>query len=369
MFNKDGEVDEQFIQANLCWLVTDNMEALLAKGKPIRCTGSTSEVFKFIEKSLKENKLVVISQDVNTAHDHHFAVIGMKGMIIVVEHLSDRCNAVEVYEPDQFSKLYSDIFMGKAPDTFYKRVSKKVISALAFDRKTMSAELVINYIRESKKPKKINLSFRGEPVSNYRATFEESVIEEPKIPKSLRKQYAEYIRLVEAYEGKKINPDDPVHIAIFLDPADREFTMTTLSQLVDGKHKVQPQLPVLAPAKKPKYSKDYLDFVALHENAYEHETDPDDEYFIKLYDDIVERNHHIAQAMDVIEFREGKKMREQKGKRPTKLKPINIKPKNEEDVFSLSYSDEPSSESSKKSTSTNTTSRGSGFKRRGLMFR
>jgi hypothetical protein len=401
MFEKDGEVDEQFIQANLCWLVTDNMEALLAKGKPTQSKGAYTKVFKFIKDSLHENKLVIVSQDVGTAYDHHFAAIGMKGMILVVEHLQDRCNAIEVYEPDEFAKKYSDIFSGKAPDTFYGIASKKVISALAFNRKTMSAEVVLNYIAESKKPRKINIKFKGKPISEHRATFEESIVEGPKIPKSLRKEYAEYIRLVEAYEGKKIDPNDPVHIAIFMDPADRQFTMQSLREVVESKPKVSYQLPqipvsrVPAPVAKPKYSKDYLDFVALHEKAYEHETDPDDEYFQKIYADPVERKYHIAQATDLIKFREAEQAqiakeeaKEAKAKKESKKVK---KPQAEEDLFSLSFTEEPSSSSeSKKSRSTRSkpgpASRldvskgtankrgvidlsGRGMQRRGLMFR
>ena len=70
MLKNMGEIDEDIIDANICWAVTDNMRELLAIDKPsILESDDPSIIILFMRDQLMKNKLLIILQDPDS-YDH-----------------------------------------------------------------------------------------------------------------------------------------------------------------------------------------------------------------------------------------------------------------------------------------------------------
>lgn len=266
--SKEG-VDEDLLNANICWLVTDNMKALLAKSqKAKQSRGSNSAVLKFIEKELKAQKLVVVSQDQNTSYDHYLALIGTKNDVLLVEHLKDQCNFYQLFSIDEFMDIYKDIVEGKTEDTFYNILRVRAIRAESYDRKNLTPEVVYKYINQKapKSPRFIEIQESNkrlkvpkplpkvpaktiqainaanatkrirllDPVTKKPLTFAESIVQEvPKIPKSQKKEFKDFVKLLKEVEPTSASENDLETIETFLNPRERKAAMNMATQALD----------------------------------------------------------------------------------------------------------------------------------------
>ena len=150
MLQRLGEIEEDIIDASICWAVTDNMRALLelSPRDSIEETSNPLEIYSFLQKELLANALVIVLQDPNSI-DHWFALIGDNGYVHIVEHLAEQCNSVETMELNSFLQYMSGIVVGLLPDRFYNSRSKHIFIMWSFNRRPLTEETVINFIGSS----------------------------------------------------------------------------------------------------------------------------------------------------------------------------------------------------------------------------
>jgi hypothetical protein len=138
-----GEVDEDLITSNICWMVTFNMEGILVgvKTKPM-----VLEHLSQMAIPLYENKLIIIGQDIDS-QDHWFAAIGDNGNVHILEHLQNLCNSVETMKIPDFIKHMEGIERGSIPDRFYHSKGNHKYIIQVFDRKPLTKQVVLDYIK------------------------------------------------------------------------------------------------------------------------------------------------------------------------------------------------------------------------------
>jgi len=155
MLDLHGEVDEDLLNADICWMVTDNITGILTEPskKPniIKFDMPSREnIIKFlsiVRYELNNNKLLVFGQDLQK-DDHWFAVIGDNGNVHIIEHTEEECNFDETMTINDFVYLLERIIIGTLPDRFYKIKSKDhYYQVLIFDRKKLSRQVVVDYIK------------------------------------------------------------------------------------------------------------------------------------------------------------------------------------------------------------------------------
>lgn len=229
------KLEDKFLDAQICWAVTNNMVHLLAKNpkKYTRKTGSNSVVLKFIEKELKANKLVIVTQDESTSWDHHFALIGYGNDVLSIEHLQDQCNFSQTSSIDEFIENYKDVINGQVEDFFYQRVSRKKISAVSYDRKVMNADTVLKYI--GKEPQTMTTqTTTTQPMGVQRELL-----------------FEEFMRLVEEFIGEDPYLEEDAYRIIFSNPTRRNELINTMEAALSKRaptlrRKVKP-LPKIPP--------------------------------------------------------------------------------------------------------------------------
>lgn len=155
MMKQFGEVDEDILDANICWMVTDNMRQLLAVGKPeILETKDVNKTIEFMEKELSKNKLLIVLQD-KDKNDHWFAVIGENtrgdskneiGQVHIVEHTEHTCNYSESMPLRQFLTQMYSIMTGQRPDRFYGKTSLHTFQVMSYNRKMMTINTVDEFL-------------------------------------------------------------------------------------------------------------------------------------------------------------------------------------------------------------------------------
>jgi hypothetical protein len=149
------EVEESLLDANICWMVTDNIRNLLdLQSLETKETNSSIEAVEFSRKHLSQNNLIIVFQDgidendVQIGHDHWYALIGKCGYVYLVEHLMNECNSLQTFILEEYLVLLQGIMDGIIPDNFYGEVSRHLFRGFAHKRKTMSRNVVLNYIKK-----------------------------------------------------------------------------------------------------------------------------------------------------------------------------------------------------------------------------
>ncbi len=147
-----GEVEDDIIHGNICWMVSDNMKELLAINKQPNVTTKSVEDPGFLtvlQDQLMLNRLVILGQDLDDA-DHWFVCIRDKQDVHIIEHLvrNAKNNHVETMKLNKFMKLMRKIMSGEVPDRFYKKKSLHQFLLLSYDRKPMSRQVVLDYINQ-----------------------------------------------------------------------------------------------------------------------------------------------------------------------------------------------------------------------------
>jgi len=148
MLKNMGEIDDDIIDANICWAVTDNIIELLAINNPIKLESSNSDyIISFMKEQLLQNKLLIILQDPDT-FDHWFALIGQTPLVHLVEHTNYACNYSETMSLDILLNQMENILNGKIPDRFHRRIGKHRFNIMSFDRKPLLSQTVKLYIKK-----------------------------------------------------------------------------------------------------------------------------------------------------------------------------------------------------------------------------
>lgn len=145
-----GEVDPDLTYAGICWMVTDNMKELLAIGDKIREErGGSATILQSLDEELSLNRLVIMGQDLDK-DDHWFVCIGDYDKVHIIEHLTwkSKKNHVETMKRSKFIKLMRGIMSGEVPDRFYKTKSLHQFLLQSYNRKTMSRQVVLDYINQ-----------------------------------------------------------------------------------------------------------------------------------------------------------------------------------------------------------------------------
>lgn len=151
MLKNMGEIEEDLLDASICWAVTDNMKELLAIGKPsILESDDPSVIIPFMREQLVKNKLLIILQDPDSS-DHWFALIGAqlphgKSGVHIVEHSPDICNFSETLVLNDLLDQMTDILSRILPDRFYGKVGTHIFKIMTFDRKPLWSQTVESYI-------------------------------------------------------------------------------------------------------------------------------------------------------------------------------------------------------------------------------
>lgn len=140
-----GEIDNDLIYSNICWMVTDNMIQLLAQNPKVFHKISNN-IMNLLYKELLNNKLVIMGQDLDD-QDHWFALIGDHEYVHIVEHLPTKCNYYKTFKLYEFLLYFEQILEGDIPDRFYNTTYKHQYIILSFDRKVMNKKLVTDYIK------------------------------------------------------------------------------------------------------------------------------------------------------------------------------------------------------------------------------
>lgn len=150
MIHKMGEIEEDLLDADICWMVTDNIEELLAIGnlqkEEIIRKGDVNKLKKFLTEELNKNRLIIIYQGVDEGEDHWFAVVGDGELSYIIEHTPDICNYYEVWYTPELIEEISDIQSGIIPDRFYKEKKYHSMNAYSYDRKNISEDLIYDRI-------------------------------------------------------------------------------------------------------------------------------------------------------------------------------------------------------------------------------
>lgn len=126
MLNNIQEIDEDMLDSNICWMVTDNVVQLLAKNVEhgIEFNGHREGAMSFIGDELRRNRLIIIGQDLNSDADHWFSVVGDFEYCHIVEYLEDTCINNQTYTTIGALNLLYNIMEGYLPDRFYGQQRK-----------------------------------------------------------------------------------------------------------------------------------------------------------------------------------------------------------------------------------------------------
>lgn len=148
MLKNLGEIDEDLLNGDICWIVTDNIKELLAIGKPsILDSEDPRVIIPFMKHQLSQNKLLIIGQDLDSS-DHWFAIIGSQNNAYIVEYLPNICNFSETFIMNDLLNLMNDILLGNKPDRFYGKTGKHTFKILSYERKPLWSNVVETYINK-----------------------------------------------------------------------------------------------------------------------------------------------------------------------------------------------------------------------------
>ena len=146
MLKNMGEIEEDILDANICWAVTDNMTELLSIGKPsILESDDHSILIPFMRDQLVKNKLLIILQDPDS-QDHWFAVIGDNMNSHIVEHSSHTCNFSQTFTLNDLLDQMEVILSATLPDRFYGEISKHIFKIMSFNRKPLWSQTVKSFL-------------------------------------------------------------------------------------------------------------------------------------------------------------------------------------------------------------------------------
>lgn len=148
---------KDLINADICWMVTDNIRSLLSLGEPVSHVFLPSDKDRFIDvckKAIQNHQLMIFFQDEGVpdrsgGQDHWFSVIGSNNGVLtyVFEHLPTQCNSMTVFDSQNYVHYLSNILIGKEPDRFYGQSIPHFFKVYIHDRRALNAQTVVNYLK------------------------------------------------------------------------------------------------------------------------------------------------------------------------------------------------------------------------------
>ena len=152
MENTIKTIDENLLEAGICWMVTDNMFSLLA----LSSVAATNTNYKwnedkftsmedFMREQLNLDRLLIFIQDYQT-EDHWFAIIGDHKIAHIIEHTTKKCNAIESMSIEACVKMYGQIKRGYLPERYIGAQNRHYYEIFAHDRKSLSIQTIDDYL-------------------------------------------------------------------------------------------------------------------------------------------------------------------------------------------------------------------------------
>ena len=158
MLKMDGEIDEDLLDSDICWMTTSNMIHMLTNEKIIdifnkeingkyKSFGDVQKMVEFVYDHLyKNNLLTVATGGTVNGGDHHSAVIGINGLAYLIEYAGNKCQRFEVFNIDDYVLYLVGVRLGKVAERFYGKTVPTVISIYAYNRIPVNAKVVTDYL-------------------------------------------------------------------------------------------------------------------------------------------------------------------------------------------------------------------------------
>jgi hypothetical protein len=155
----EEDLDETILNAEICWMVTDNIRALLKIEEidkfELKPENSLVDIKnKFIKYKNKPILFTILQDGIDESgepigSDHHFAVIMLSNdKVAIVEHLETECNSYEVLDYDDFISLIRKILSGKTEDRFYHQKIPHMFKVWVFTRKNLTEKVIDDYVKD-----------------------------------------------------------------------------------------------------------------------------------------------------------------------------------------------------------------------------
>ena len=142
------DVDEQLLNADICWMVTDNMRTLLAIDHEETNLGMINNVTRLIPYLINDEHLLIFLQNtIPEGHDHWFAIISSQGIIYMIEHLEQECNSVSQWNLNSLLHYLNAMMTGQAPDRFYHEVGEHQLVGWAHHRRAANRSTIMNMLQ------------------------------------------------------------------------------------------------------------------------------------------------------------------------------------------------------------------------------
>lgn len=198
-------IDTDLINANICWLSSDNMMEILVKDNDPdnvdyfnfdtndkikiydtrRCDKkyrNENDMANFLGRNLYANKFIIISMtgcdsdEKTLSEDHWFCVFsstsndGIVTVYLIEYGGPDKCHVYETYNLPDFVTWLTDVMVGKIPDRFYGHTSTHTIQMKAYDRYPINANTILLYLINNEEILKTWPMLIGDqPISNIYA--------------------------------------------------------------------------------------------------------------------------------------------------------------------------------------------------------
>ncbi len=168
MLLRDGEVEEDLLDGNICWLTSGNLVELLKITKdPIdffnkdvdqeSCNSSLRNslpLAQFLRNNLKQNTVIEVFtsscdyKERSKGDDHWFVLIGGMSSIYLIEYGHDDKQRMEEWELEKLIHWMIDMMHGQTPDRFtIKNQYNHTIKMFSYKRKLFHSKTIDSYIR------------------------------------------------------------------------------------------------------------------------------------------------------------------------------------------------------------------------------
>jgi len=148
----NGDVDEDLLDSDICWMVTMNLVELISVKKESmkvvnteNLQGSLVLFLKYIKNELSLNKLLIFIQDYGV-DDHYFAVIGYHGYALIIEWNGLNIEFNSPILIDDFIIEIRSIIRGAIPDRFYGVKKQHTMEVQSYFRKELKMETIDDYL-------------------------------------------------------------------------------------------------------------------------------------------------------------------------------------------------------------------------------
>ena len=150
MMKNMGEIEEDLLEADVCWMLTDNIRGILSSNDVIQEMESNNhkEIIPFLKEHLSQNRLIIVVQD-HCSWDHWFCLIGHGDKVHLVEKSPSCFNFVETFTLEGISSEIKSILKGTKPDRFYGIRGSHMLNMWVHSRGLLCKETVQEYLKFS----------------------------------------------------------------------------------------------------------------------------------------------------------------------------------------------------------------------------